>query len=90
MAHFGKPCFILINLVFKHKVNFKLKKPQKCVLFKTWKKFGKPLENFEKTSGNPVNRDQCTCDYLDFISSTGALQLFYSPARHSAVYCCCS
>ena len=34
--------------------NFQLKLTQKCVLLKTWKKFGKPGNNFEKTGGNPV------------------------------------
>ena len=41
-------------MVFNLKLNFKLKKDQKYVLLKTWKKFSKPGKNFEKTSSNPV------------------------------------
>ena len=46
--------FILLNTVSYIKLNFKLKIHQKCVLLKTWKKFGKPGKKFENTSGNPV------------------------------------
>ena len=37
-----------------------------------------------------LNRDQRTCDYLDCISSAGALQFVDSPTRHSADYSSCS
>ena len=46
--------FILINIVFNLKFNFKLKIDQKCILLKTWKKFRKSGKNFGKMSGNPV------------------------------------
>ena len=36
------------------------------------------------------SRDQRTCDYLDCISSAGALQFVDSPTRHSAYYSSCS
>ena len=35
---------------------------------------------------NLFNRGQCTCDYLDCISSAGALQFVDLPTRHSADY----
>ena len=37
-----------------------------------------------------LNRDQRTCDYLDCVSSAGALKFVDSPARHSADYSSCS
>ena len=50
-------CFQYFHTILRFsyfKLNFKLEIDQKCVLFKTWKKLGKPRKNFEKTSGNPV------------------------------------
>ena len=39
---------------------------------------------------NLFNGDQRTCDYLDCISSSGALKFVNSPTRHSADYSSCS
>ena len=47
---------VVFNTVsFLNLFNFKLKKDQKCVVIKTWKKFDKPEGNFDKTSDNSGN-----------------------------------
>ena len=46
--------FILFHTVLYIKLTLNLKYTQKCVVLRTWKKFGKPGKNSEKTSGNPV------------------------------------
>ena len=46
--------YILYNIVFKHKLNFKLKTDQKIGTYENLEKIGKPRNIFEKMSGNPV------------------------------------
>ena len=45
----------LIDYTYCIEINLLLKMVKKDVLLKTWKKFRKPGENFQKTFGHPEN-----------------------------------